>query len=270
MITHRNWLADVFKAFGAVQDFGFDIDPVSALDTYWWAPGAWVASAHKAGVTLPLLSCGPYWLDRLPARYLGRPVRTMPLSELSNGVDLAFVKLPEAKVDSCPARVYDSGRLVDTWRQFGFPDDTLVQLQGVVDFVTEARFFIAYGEILASSLYRHRDWVWGAPEPPVDPLYENKMRKMERFARTVLDDPEVTYPPGFVLDIGITSDGNPKVIEANAAWSSGPYDCEPAGVVAAIKASHDHEGQHSEWLWRNHTNPIWAHAGALKTIARSA
>lgn len=49
IVTHRNWLAEAFKPFGAVQDFGFDIDPTTAGETLWWAPGAWVASAHKTG-----------------------------------------------------------------------------------------------------------------------------------------------------------------------------------------------------------------------------
>lgn len=276
IVTHKTWLADLFKPLGAVQDYGFDIDPKTALDTYWWAPGAWVASAYKAGVELPLLSCGPRWLDDLPMEYKGREVSTGWLGDwgpfferetlMCERYPEVFVKLPEAKVDSFPARIHGTKYMRSNLAQYNLPDSTLVQIQGVMDFVTEARFFIAHGKITASSIYRHREWIWGADDAPILPLIRNKMRKMERFAKLVLNDPAVTCPPGFVLDIGITDAGNPKVIEANAAWSSGPYDADPRGVLEAIKASHDFGGEHSEWLWRNHTNPVWAHVGALKIV----
>lgn len=263
IVTYKNWLADLFKPFGAVQDFGFDIDPNAALETYWWAPGAWVASASKAGVDLPLLSCGPYWLDRLPRRYTGRDIRTVTVAALPNeSVQPLFLKLPEVKVDSCPARIYHTPRLADTWRQFGFPDTTLVQRQSVVEFITEARFFIADGAVTASSLYRHDDWVWGAADGPNLP---NELPIMARFVQAMLDDPAVSYPPGFVLDVGITRGGKVRVVEANAAWSSGPYDADPAGVVAAIKASHDVHDIHRKWRWHGYTNSIWATAAPLKT-----
>ncbi|WP_202906603.1 ATP-grasp domain-containing protein [Mycobacteroides abscessus] len=279
IVTHKTWLADLFRPLGAVQDYGFDIDPKTALDTYWWAPGAWVASAYKAGVELPLLSCGPRWLDDLPMEYKGREVSTGWLGDwgpfferetlMCERYPEVFVKLPEAKVDSFPARTHGTKYMRSNLAQYNLPDSTLVQIQGVMDFVTEARFFIAHGQITASSIYRHREWIWGGDNPPLPPLIGNKMRKMERFANLVLNDPAVTYPPGFVLDIGITDAGNPKVIEANAAWSSGPYDADPRGVLEAIKASHDFSGEHAEWLWRNHANPVWAHVGALKVV-RSA
>lgn len=265
VVTHKNWLAAIFQPFGAVQDFGFDIDPGTALSTYWWAPGAWVARASKAGVDLPVLSCGPYWLDRLPMPYVGRVVRTVPLSALTNdSAGPVFLKLPEAKIDSCPARVYDTPRLADTWRQFGFPETTLVQQQSVVDFTTEARFFIADGALTTGRPYRHRDWTWGTGTTP-DLSVE--MRILEQLATAVLGDPEIARPPGFVLDVGLTSGGKALVIEANAAWSSNPYDADPAGVVAAIKASHDFHNLHSNWLWSHRTNPTWTTAAPLKVVA---
>ncbi|OHU47272.1 hypothetical protein BKG82_26840 [Mycobacteroides chelonae] len=263
VVTRKNWLADLFKPFGAVQDFGFDIDPDTAPETYWWAPGAWVASASKTGVDLPLLSCGPYWLDRLPWCYTGRDIRTAALGDLpKESTRPLFVKLPEAKTDSCPAQIYDTPQLAETWRGFGFPDNTLVQWQSVVEFVTEARFFIADGAVAASSLYRHKDWMWGADDTP---HLRSEMRTMDRFVGAVLNDQAVAYPPGFVLDVGITQSGEARVVEANAAWSSGPYDADPAGVVAAIKASHDHRDVHRKWRWRDHADSVWAKAVPLKT-----
>jgi hypothetical protein len=77
-----------------------------------------------------------------------------------------FLKLAEAKVDSFPARVFRSPftYIADTLRQFGLPDDTLIQISDVREFVIEARFFIAHQAATARSLYRVGDEIWGATQ----------------------------------------------------------------------------------------------------------
>lgn len=270
VVTHKNWLADQFKPLGAVQDFGFDIDPHTALNTIWWAPGAWVASALKAGVHLPLMSCGPHWLDRLPLKYRGRKVNTTTLGaamsldpSLSDYTQL-FIKLPEAKLDDFPARVHEYNRhWATTLAQYQLPPATLVQIQEFVEFHAEARFFIVHNRIVADSFYRIGDLIWG--DPGFDQLADmvvafHWLRVMADLAAEVAAT--IPAPPGYVLDIGVTTDGDPLVVEANAAWSSGPYDCNPAGVVEAITAAHDFEGIHPEWAWR--PNPALYKAGPLK------
>lgn len=126
VVTHKNWLAAQFAPMGAVQDFGFDIDPATAKTTLWWAPGAWVVSALETGMRLPLLSCGPHWLDRLPHRFTGRTVHTIPFNDVPATLrhcwpDQVFAKLPEAKVDTFPAQLHDSQCLADTLTQYQLP-----------------------------------------------------------------------------------------------------------------------------------------------------
>lgn len=119
VVTHKNWLAEQFAPMGAKQSHGFDIDPDTALDAIWWAPGAWVAAACRAGVQLPLMSNGPYWLDELPPEYRRRYVFTGSMGYIrqlwdedpDGGFDgRYFVKLPEAKFDGFPARLHDFNR----------------------------------------------------------------------------------------------------------------------------------------------------------------
>jgi hypothetical protein len=271
IVTHKNWLAEKFASFGAVQDFGFGIDPNTAPETVWWAPGAWVASARKAGVDLPLMSCGPYWLDRLPSRYRGRSVVTQALHTWTDGqIDApVFVKLAEAKLEGFEARVFGGRYLASNLRQFHLPPDTLIQVQAVVEFFAEIRFFIAFGQIVAWSYYRIDDMIWGSEQfAHTMSSSENAwiradwLDEMRRVVRDVLDD--VPVPPGFVLDIGVTRSGQPLVIEANAAWSSGPYDADPAGVFKAIRAAHDFDQQHPDWAWQ--PNPMFHRAGPLKLV----
>jgi hypothetical protein len=275
VVTHKNWLAKGFteKLTERVvkQDFGYDIDPSTAMDTIWWAPGAWVASAALAGVQLPLMSCGPYWLERLPMIYRGRGVKTMTVAESIRRAPVegewsAFVKLPEAKLDSFPATTHLRNRHWETTiGQYHLPNHALIQLQDPVNFQIEARFWVLRGKVVAESPYRIGSLIWGwdSFEHARDRLLKTKTYAVLRdFAMEVAD--EVVGPPGYVLDVGKTDRGQLLVVEANAAWSSGPYDGDPRGVFKAIEASHDFRGEHPEWAWRH--NPVLDKARPLKIV----
>lgn len=266
VVTHKRWLAELFRPMGAVIDHGFDIDPATALDTIWWAPGAWVASAHLSGVQLPLLSCGPDWLANVPREYRGRDVRNMTISEIPSGKAApTFAKLPEVKHDGIPAQVYGECYLRDTLEQYRLPAETIWQLQEPVRFTLEARFWVAHGAIVADSLYRIGNLIWGYNG--FDRLAQRldtshtlgAMRYMAKEVAHVVD-----AAPGYTLDIGLAN-GQPLVIEANAAWSSGPYNGDPAGIFEAIKASHDFGGEYPQWAWTH--SPVFNKARPLHLTA---
>lgn len=275
IVTHKKWLVDTFACDRNVvddprvddvqQDFGFDIDQNTADDSWWWAPGAWAASARSTGVDIPLLSCGPRWMLGLPYEYVRRKIVVCSADEAYETVNKhierglwrtkrVFAKLPEAKVDYFPAQLFDVGPMLGkTLVQGGLPYDVVVQLSEDVEFGTEARFFVAHRNITAASLYKigTGDTVWGSEHfdksmANVDTLVE--FTRLKQFAERVAGDNRVDQPPGWVLDVGML-DGEPAVVEANAAWSSGPYDCEPFGVLDAIIAAHDTDGSHKRWLW---------------------
>lgn len=263
IVTRKRWLAEQFAPLGGVIDHGFDIDPDTALNTYWWAPGAWVASARKAGVQLPLLSCGIDWLPKLPKEYRGRKVQNKLLREIFPGITApTFVKLPEVKHDGVPAKVYGECYLRETLAQHNLPEDTIWQLQEPVEFQIEARFWIAHGRVTAESLYRIGNLIWGyngferAAQRVRTPW--GAMRYLAKEVAHTVD-----AAPGYTLDIGMTRRG-PFVVEANAAWSSGPYDGDPVGILAAIKASHDFAGDYPQWAWRH--SPAFDRVAPLKIV----
>lgn len=267
IVTNKAWLVERFSNFGAVHDDGSEIAPSTAVETIWWAPGGWVASAAAAGVRLPLLAPGARWLTSVPAEWTVSGVRVCPLSDVPQAVAGAdrprFLKLAEAKAPSFPARVFNPPftYLASTLNQFGFPADTLIQVSDVVEFVSEARFFVARQRISARSVYRVDEDIWGGTQfARLDTSAE--LRAMETLAAQVAE--HVPGPPGYVLDVGITTDGEPLVIEANPAWSSGPYDADPAGVLEAIIAGHDFERRHPDWGWT--MNPVFQHAGPLRIV----
>jgi hypothetical protein len=241
------------------------------MDTVWWAPGAWVASAAKAGVRLPLMSCGPRWLDELAYGYKGRAVVTAELQSIRHWAfkPEVFLKLPEAKLDDCPAKVYRTAYMADTLKQFNhYPPETLVQIQDPMEFVIEARFWVAHREIVAESLYKIGDMIWGYEtfDSKAEHLMSKRIyRRMRELAEEIVR--HAATPPGYTLDIGWTRDG-PFVVEANAAWSSGPYNADPEGIFRAIVASHDFEGKYSLWAWRH--NPVFDKRATAQDTPRRA
>lgn len=263
VVTHRNWIAEHFADFGAVQDFGFDIDPETAEDTVWWAPGAWVARVWASGIRLPLTLCGPRWMENLGRHHSQRLIVVRRVDEVfdllpSDREDKNWhVKLTEAKLDSFPAAVFPRRYLATSLAQFHTPPETLLQLSEVVDFTRECRFWIAHGKITAHSWYLIDGWLWDAEDFPADtPVPE----EMFAAAEAVLADTQC--PPGFTLDMGYTSDGRILVVEANAAWSSSPYNGDPGGIVESIVASHDFTGAYRRWRWR--PNPVYGVVQPIK------
>ena len=130
-----------------------------------------------------------------------------------------------------------------------FPGSHVV-LSEVVEFTAEYRCFIAPGThgaptVVAASAYLVDGQTWDAWESPAEaPDPAEAAVFAQRVARTVV------APPGYVLDVGRLADGTWVVVEANASWSSNPYHCDPAGVVASILAAQDPNGD-QRWVWRS-------------------
>jgi hypothetical protein len=52
---------------------------------------------------------------------------------------------------------------------------------------------------------------------------------------SVLADQEVALPVAVVLDVGLIAGKGWAVVEANAAWGSGIYGCDPAAVLPVLR-----------------------------------
>lgn len=252
-MTHRNWLAEYFGTVGGVQDFGMDIASSGAETLLWWMPGHWAARAASSGVSLPVLSCGAKWMETVPNEYTQRRTVVVRAGEVSRvyaewGVDKLHVKFPEIKSDGLPAQSRAAQEAWhDLFENIDTDPDTLVQLSEMMEFRFEARFFVAHGEVTAWSTYAVNGEFWDSMdyEEAVCSLCPQDMSEARELAGHVAQD--VPAPPGYCIDVGVATDGRPALIEANAAWSSSPYDADPVGVLEAIKASHDFTGEHAEW-----------------------
>ena len=274
VVTHRTWLAELYAERGGRQDFGFDINPHTADDTLWWAPGDWVLRAADAGVRLPLMTMGPRFMAELSEHHMdftSRRVVVAPAVEAATrvselGVDRVHVKLPETKDDEFPAETVLVTELEAKLASPLIGDTTLVQLSEVVDFRFEARFFISNRVVGASSPYRYGDVLFGDPDWDTDRALASHdfdvaadlaSRVPRRFRRAGI---------GHVLDVGVLSNGEPAVVEANAAWSSNPYDAGIDGAYRALVSSHDFERKRQEWWFGTEGLPNRKHRPLRLTV----
>jgi len=174
------------------------------------------------------------WLARLPAQFLGRRVEFCTLNEAREKPFPLFVKPAGEK--SFPAQVYNSPQELP-------PDDDAqesvwVLCSEVVEWEIEYRFFVRAGQIETGSSY------WrGENSTLLDGLYQApdaEMKAAREFVSRVLLKEEKKKRGfgwhGAVIDVGIISGFGWAVVEANPAFASGIYGCDPERVLETVKA----------------------------------
>lgn len=182
------------------------------------------------------------WLANLPPHFLGRKVEFCTLKEAREKSFPLFVKPAGEK--EFEARVYASATDLppDEDRQESQP----VLVSEIVEWEVEYRCFLLEGRVLTASSYWRgelstRDATGNYPSPPDEmraaiELAEKVTRKNRKFGRFAI-----------VIDVGIIRDFGWAVVEANPAFGSGIYGCDPEQVLKVI--SHCYEG-------RLHTKPL--------------
>ncbi|HYT87585.1 MAG TPA: ATP-grasp domain-containing protein [Gemmataceae bacterium] len=170
------------------------------------------------------------WLAGLSQELTRRRIRFTTLAEARNLTDPTFVKPAE---DKCfPARVYESGR--DLPGADVLSATTPVLVARTVDWQMEFRCFALDGEVLSLSPYL-RDGKLAQAEDGSWPATEDELARARAFASAVLRDPQTSLPPAIVLDVGVIRGEGWAVVEANAAWGSGVYGCDPEQVLRVVQ-----------------------------------
>jgi hypothetical protein len=217
---------DVFGAT-AWRDFPTrlrNMDPILYSDTLF-------ADTAVGPLNLALLEPTPDWLVTLPPRYLSREVSFITLNAARSLAGPIFLKPAADK--SFPADVY-----IDPVSELP-PYDWLLEDIPVlaaqpVTWTVEYRCFVVEREIAACSVYFRNgrlaqdiQGAWGAsPEEEQEAV---------RFARAVLENTSVEMPSAVVLDVGHIAGRGWAVVEANPAWGSGLYGCDPKAILPVLK-----------------------------------
>ncbi|MFF4340860.1 ATP-grasp domain-containing protein [Kitasatospora sp. NPDC001540] len=164
------------------------------------------------------------WLAALPREVTGRRVELTTLAAARRLSGPAFVKAPADK--HFAARVYPDGAALPGPELLD--GDTPVLVSEVVRFEAEFRLFVLDGAVRAASRYA-LDGELAIAEPGPDGP------ELLAFAAEVLAAASgpARLPSATVVDLGRTGRGW-AVVEANAAWASGGYACDPDAVLDVV------------------------------------
>ncbi|MFF2729961.1 ATP-grasp domain-containing protein [Streptomyces sp. NPDC058008] len=183
------------------------------------------AGPSYADSVAPALGIAPLeapadWLARLPAAFVRREIRALPIREAYALRRPVFVKSPNDK--SIPALVYTDGSRLPG------PDavdpGTVVLVSDVVAFETEYRLYLLDGQVHTGSRYATSGRF--DPAPPT--------ASARAFGAELLAAAGHTLPSAIVVDVGMTDAGQWAVIEANAAWASGCYASDPDRALDVV------------------------------------
>lgn len=174
-----------------------------------------------------LLSCPVGWEASLPERYSRRSLRCAPFEEIGPPEERPFFLKPALSKSFEPS-VYEFDQLSG----LQIPPRAQVLLAEPVHFDCELRFFVLHGRVAASAFTRvhHRDLTKRTSVPA------SAHREASEFVARLLADPILEFPPAFVLDVGLIAERGWAVVEANEAWASGLYGCDPADVLPVLLA----------------------------------
>jgi len=190
------------------------------------------AAAIAEQLSLHLLEPPFDWLATLPVSYSKRRISCTTLGEARLSTDTAFIKPADDKCFS--ARVYSSGaELRDTEH---LPAETPVLVSEPVKWEVEYRGFIRHNELQTLSPY-FRNGNLAQTEDGDWPAAEEELKEARDFYMDFLSNSGAKLPPGVVVDIGRIGGRGWAVVEANPAWSSGIYGCDPSQVLPVIKSA---------------------------------
>jgi hypothetical protein len=202
-------------------------------------------------LSLVLLGPSSDWLTRLPSDYAKRQIILSRLGALRDCPLPAFIKPAD---DKCfTAQVYrDSSQLPEVEH---LPPETPVLIAEPVTWQAEFRCFVLHRRVVAASVYSRYGEAAQADDGswPVD---LSELGEATDFAQRVLKDTRVALPPSLALDVGTIESRGWAVVEANPAWASGVYGCDPRQVLYAIAESCKRPGEltteETQWV----VNPV--------------
>jgi hypothetical protein len=166
------------------------------------------------------------WLCRLPHDYRNREIRLTTLGTARKLTSPFFVKPPNDK--SFAAQVYDSGASLP----LEFDDDMAVLVAEPVEWESEFRCFCLDGRVVTLSPYLRSGTHAKASDYSASDL---ELQEAGDFAEKVLVSTQSITPRAIVIDVGQLTGKGWAVVEANAAWGSGIYGCDPNLVLDVIR-----------------------------------
>ena len=182
----------------------------------------------------------PTMLSDLHVSWTGREIKSMKYSELENPLSQdRFVKCADIKW--IQAGVYPAS-FDHRFEWKGMHSDDLIYVQEPFEFINELRCFVVGREVVTASWYRKNKEICIENVPITDDDFTAVVPRANTFNLTsVMREFFSPLPDGVVLDFGNDCHGRWTLIEANEAWASGLYDCDPEKVFDAIIESQENK-----------------------------
>lgn len=166
------------------------------------------------------------WLTRVPYEFTKRQISLTTLGQARGLSAPTFVKPPNDK--SFKAQVYESGSVLPR----EFDDDMPVLLADPVRWEAEFRCFCLDQKVRALSPCLRS----GVHAEKTDyEASDSELREATEFSEAVLAATSSVTPSAIVLDVGQIVGQGWAVVEANGAWGSGIYGCDPNAVLDVIQ-----------------------------------
>jgi len=166
------------------------------------------------------------WLSKVPARFVNREVKLSTLGSAWQLLTPKFIKPPNDK--SFEAKVYQGGNELTR----DFDESTPVLISDPVEWIDEFRCFCLDSTVMTLSPYLRQGVL--ARETDYS-MSDDESRAVIQFAEKCLSELEQFTPRAVVLDVGLLSTREWGIVEANAAWGSGIYGCDPDRVLDVIR-----------------------------------
>lgn len=180
--------------------------------------------AESLGLSLP--EPEEDWLTRLPIEFTKRTIEITTLGAARSLDSAAFVKPPNDK--SFAAQVYASGADLPE----AYADDMSVLIAAPVSWEVEFRCFLLDGEVRALSPYLRAGALARLDGFTAS---SDELDAARTLAERVVDVAPKGLPKAVVVDVGRISGAGWAVVEANAAWGSGIYGCDPDAVLDVVR-----------------------------------
>lgn len=204
---------NVFNAYKGLEDMGFECVKFSTLQDladYYHSRGELIVG----GIGIIRKRLKAFDIDPITVDYpeelkefLGRTIRESTLSNIANNPETwpIFIKSKEQKRITGKV-IRNVSDLVGLGYQEENPE---IYISEVMDFVSEYRVFVRYGEVLDCKHY------WG--DPMVFPDAAIIKAAISKYQ---------SAPDAYGIDFAVTKEGKTVLIEVNDAWALGCYGLE--------------------------------------------
>lgn len=210
--------------------------------TCYWMSGGYAARMRRIGLASNLTAPGQSWLSTVDESLTGREIVTDTFSAMPSGIPL-WAKPAEAKIDSVVAGKYTKDDIALSIKVDNIPSSTLFQwTESIMSINHEHRFFVADGKVMTGSPYLIDGVVYHSTM--TSPYYDDAYKAAKRVVKALGDN----QPPAYTLDMGRNENTKQWIIvEANPAWSSGPYGCDPREILKTLDVACN--STDSRWAW---------------------